>query len=171
LSDQQLSQINLAVHPDTVVMKPTEILLRDADGRRLSTYTVEQRRALAGNAPMGTGPTAYVTAAKQGDISLVGLARLPYAADANERNRKDLGDNINLWKARLGFPHPDLLATTLKGTTGHGIDPEKARSMARRTIINTLANQERSPARHKSESLPDDIPNYEDGEAWCFDTQ
>jgi hypothetical protein len=171
LTVEILSQINMVTHPHDVSMEPTEIVPVDKYGKSLSTYTAAQRRAMAGKDPIGTGPTAYATAKGTGDVSLVDLARLPYAADANERNRKDLGESINLWQARLGFPHPDLLATILTGTTGHNIDPERARTMARRTLINTLANQERSPARHKSESLPDDIPDYGNGEAWSFDTQ
>jgi hypothetical protein len=78
---------------------------------------------------------------------------------------------VNLRQARLGFLHPDLMAKIPKGTTSHNIDPEKARALARRTLINTFAHQERHRARRESESQPNGWVNYENGEAWSFDTQ
>jgi hypothetical protein len=51
------------------------------------------------------------------------------------------------------------------------VDPEKARALARRSLISTLSHQERTMSQHESESLPDDRKTYRNGEAWGFDTQ
>jgi hypothetical protein len=56
-------------------------------------------------------------------------------------------------------------------TTGHNFNREKARDLARRTLIKTLPHQQRTPARHKSESLPGDKRDYLNGEVWSFGTQ
>jgi hypothetical protein len=138
-------------------MERSEVAICDENGRRFEDYSPSERSNLAKGNPYASGPTIYVNRTKT-DISLVELTKFPYANDVTKNQRPSQVEMINLWQARLGFPHPDLLAKILKGTTGHNIDPEKARSLARRTLITTLANQERSqharPANHNPTTDP-----------------
>jgi hypothetical protein len=56
------------------------------------------------------------------------------------------------------------------GTTGHGVDIEKAAKHARRALISALANPTRAAGRHTSQNEVD-RPAMAKGEAWSFDHQ
>jgi hypothetical protein len=77
----------------------------------------------------------------------------------------DQGGTINLWQARLRLPIPEQLAKILKGATGNNVNPEMARTLARRTLISTLENKRDDGPRH-SQTLPGDRSNYLHGGAW-----
>jgi hypothetical protein len=111
----------------------------------MDTYTHAERKAMAAELKGGCGVIAAAYPAtredKHTDVSLVDLARFPYSDDNVTDSRLSTSGLVNLWQARLGFPHPEIMAKILKGTTGHNIDPEKARKLARRTLISILAHQ------------------------------
>jgi hypothetical protein len=150
-------------------------MLADKNGRRMDTYTYAERKVMAAGLQSGRGVIAVAYPAvredKHTDVSLVDLARFPYSDDNVTDSRLSTSALVNLWQARLGFPHPELMAKILKGTPGHNIDPEKARTLARRTLISTLAHQERHRSKRDGETLPSERVTYNNGEAWSFDTQ
>jgi hypothetical protein len=122
----------------------SEVMLADKNWRRMETYTYSERMAMAARLSTGVGviASAYPDTRedRQTDVSLVDLTRFPYSDDNVTDSRLSANGLIRLWQARLGFPRPELMAKILKVTTGHNIDPEKARTLARRTLISTLAH-------------------------------
>jgi hypothetical protein len=138
----------------------SEVILADKDGRRMDTYTHSERKAMVAELKGGCGviAAAYLDTRedKHTDVSLVDLAQFSYSEDNVTGSRLSTSGLhiVNLWQARLGFPHPELMAKILKGTTGHNIDPEKARTLARRTLISTLAHQERHRCKRDGETPP-----------------
>jgi hypothetical protein len=146
-------------------------MIKDKDGRELATYTYAERRRLAATFTNGVISGAFATRDKITDVSLVKLAKFPDSDIGAVESRMELECQVDLGQARLGFPHPNLLARIPKGTTGQNVDLEKARVLARLTLISTLSHQERTTGRHKSESLPDERRTYLNGEDRSFDTQ
>jgi hypothetical protein len=143
------------------MMQLTKVMLADKNGRRMDTYTYEERKAMAVDLHIGTIAVAYLAIAREErhtDVQRHGFPAI------NQRPCEPMTGSSRI-------PASGLDGQDSQGTTGHHVDPEKSRSLARRTLISTLAHQERHRAHRKSESQPEERVHYENGEAWSFDTQ